>query len=172
MATMKSAMVGATLVVVHGTQAPADSEWSDFSNLVRDQLANIRSMIVWSDGGTPSGDQRDIARKFWEQSRSRPRLALVTLSTFAKVVGKAVEIFAGQGVVRVFDPTQYEMALDHVVGTGSERIKIKATIDDFRATVTQMLRRFAFTIFGSQMYCQRESQMRYREDENTNMRCL
>lgn len=138
MATMKYAIVGATLVVVHGTEAPTDPEWSDFSKLVGDQIANIRSMIVWSDGGTPSGDQRDVARKFWEQSQIRPRFALVTTSTFAKVVGKALEVFSDQSMVKIFDPTQYEMALDHVVVVGSQRNKIKAAIDEFRAAISRM----------------------------------
>ncbi len=117
------------MVFAHATLAPSDVEWSRVLDVYRahPNISSLRT-LVHTDGGAPNAAQRaDLSSLL---AGTKMPIAVITTSVLARAAGTALT-WLNPGF-RMFAPTAFEGALDHIGATGVDRRILKDTVDELR----------------------------------------
>jgi hypothetical protein len=122
--TLKFGLSGSTLVIVHGSGAPTDSEWDAW--MERMAHADYDNILISSLGGGPTAAQRRRTNKFWRGKRV-PRFSLLTTSRFVVGIVAAFNWFLNDQL-RPFSPGHASQALDYIRVPEEEREALLAFV--------------------------------------------
>ena len=131
MKSIVSNLVHGCVVLIHGTTAPSESDWSGYLDLVRslDPPDLKVRVLVLSDGGAPTPSQRAqlAAAIKTREGQVEIRCAIITSSTFARGVMNAFRLI--RPGYRAFNPSDLGQAFDYlqVSPVHAEAIKRRIT---------------------------------------------
>ncbi len=116
------------LILVHTKDAPADDEWKAYCADARKWRAQIRGILVLSEGGGPNSVQRGEL----EAALDRPeaKTAVVTLSRVARGIVTALSWFTPK--IKAFSTLQIPAALEYLEVAPRSHDSIGAAIKALR----------------------------------------
>lgn len=116
-------------VIVHGETHPTASDWARIVEAYRETLERDKlRVLVYTHGGAPTPPQRAEVNSVFGQTP--PRIAVLTSSVLARVAAKAVQLWVRE--LRIFDTSQIEPALDHLLLQGPDRASARSTLESLR----------------------------------------
>lgn len=129
--------VGSYFVCVHSNLAPTNTEWAEVLRVLRNHpdLGSLR-ILVYTDGGAPNAAQRSDLSSLLA-NRNIP-IAVITTSVIARAAGTALT-WLNPGF-RVFPPTEFDKALDHLGATGMDKRTLRDSVEELRR---ELAKRFA-----------------------------
>jgi hypothetical protein len=137
--SIASEVVGDHVVVVHAVDAPTDEEWRQNVALQTSLPPDRARVLVWTDGGAPNAKQRALLNAALKGGQ--PLTAVLTPSKAGQAVGVAISWFNPR--LRIFAPTEIELALDHLNILGSDRWVLKDTLARLRQELLRLPTTFA-----------------------------
>jgi hypothetical protein len=112
MQTMVCERVGPVIVLVHGVDAPATTEWDKYLALVEQSSDVARQVLVYSKKGAPNAAQRaEVQKRYNAYPKGAPPVAVVTSDTIARGVVKAISWLYGGDKIQAFALAELEQAL-------------------------------------------------------------
>jgi hypothetical protein len=127
--TMAYMQVGATMVVAHGPQPPAQNEWDGHIALCKDGKVKVRRLLVYTAGGAPDAKQRAQAEKEFGQLR----VAVLTDSVLARGVVTALR-WLGMPI-SAFPADQVVRAMEDIGVPSAERDEVRSALTRVRTSV-------------------------------------
>ena len=132
-----SASDGSLQIVIslHRYEAPTAQEWSEYIQALtvamvalKGNKLGIRGLSI-SDGGGPTGKQRDELNTFMSQfTGGRGTVAIVTANPFVRTIIKALSWFNPQA--RGFAPDELAEAIDYLGLTAMQRSEFEFTLNE------------------------------------------
>lgn len=111
--TMKHGLVETTYLVVHGSAAPGDAEWDDYTAAMERSAPVIACVFVYSLGGGPDSRQRRTVADVWRRVGKTPPISVVgPMTPFVRGVVTALSWFVGSSM-RLWSPSDIGFAFDH-----------------------------------------------------------
>lgn len=116
------------LILVHTKDAPADDEWKAYCDDAHKWRAQIRGILVLSEGGGPNSVQRGELETALE--RPEGKTAVVTLSRVARGIVTALSWFTPK--IKAFSTLQIPAALEYLEVPPRSHDSITAAIKALR----------------------------------------
>jgi len=127
--TVACRTIGNIVVVVHNTLPPLAHEWNHMIEVYKGHpLPDLLRCLVFTEGGSPTAAQRaDLTTAL--PNKKMP-VSVVTQSVLARAAGTAIAWLVPH--LRIFSPTDFEKALDHINVTGVDRKVIRDVVEQLR----------------------------------------
>ena len=134
--TMSARRLGDVFIFFHTSTAPSDEEWDSVLDLYRKapDISRVRT-FVYTEGAAPNAAQR--ARLNAVLRDTKPRMAVVTPSQLARVVGTAIRWFNPS--FHVFAPSEIDQAFLHLGASSEERRGIERTLAELKSEVSDAI---------------------------------
>ncbi len=129
--TMLARRVEDLRIFVIGAGPPTDVEWDAHIAHVRAEASSPYGILVASDGGTPTTQQR--ARLAALEGALRPPTAVLTSSPVVRGVMTVMSWLGGN--LRAFAPDAVDSALEHLRVPSAHRPVVVATLETLRRRV-------------------------------------
>jgi hypothetical protein len=118
---------GSLVIYVHTAEAPNDDEWDRALRFFESKDPGLRA-LVYTEGAAPNAAQR--ARLNAALGGNKVAIAVLTPSVVARAAGTAIGWFNPN--LRVFGPTDFDLALKHIRATPQEGAELRALIEKLK----------------------------------------
>jgi len=126
-ASMVSTVVAGVCVVAHTADPPSDQEWNHYLDLMERRFAELKAIIVVTEGGAPEAKQRASLSKFWEKKSRKIPSAVLSPSTFVRAFVNAFGWMAGDRI-QAFGRTDFDAAFNFLGLTADQRVAVSETL--------------------------------------------
>lgn len=134
MRTIAYALVDGVCINVHNHVPPREEEWDVYMEFRRQHQAEIRGILVLSEGGRPSAKQREQLRDVLSEGPA-PRVAIITQSQLVRNTAGLLTWFF-KDKVRILLPRELGQAFEFL-GIDPRRVeRLHATIASLQAEIS------------------------------------
>jgi hypothetical protein len=122
-------------IAVQNHETPADEEWTAYLSDIKAHLTEIDAVLTFTAGGGPTAKQRDATLKFWAGETRKPRIAILTPSTFVRTLATALGWAMGQQI-RAFGADDLDGAFSYLHLTALQRREAKDELARLRHAIS------------------------------------